>query len=172
MLKMRSTWLAWAGVLGVCLAVPAIQATRSEALVRPAAGQLAPRQGAVTRMRMPERDAGLPAPAHAHATSPYEVEMAVQKARARGEGENEVYRLRAAAMSTQMIAALTERERAEKQWQRRVDAWRAERATLNQADAAGLQALRGRLFSADEQRLLDAAEPAATAQLTQREFAQ
>jgi hypothetical protein len=49
---------------------------------------------------------------------------------------------------------LTELEQAKTQWKQRVQAWQAERATLNPADAA----LRQRRFSAEEQGQLDAAE--------------
>ena len=166
---MKSNGWIWGGVLAACLMLLAIELTRSEA----PAGQSAP-PARTTRMVF-KPGAGLsvalPAPTPAVAGSPYEVEQAVQKARARGAGENEVYRLRAAALSTQVIAALTERERAEKLWQQRVDAWHAERVALNQADAAALRALRERLFSADEQKLLDAAEPSGTPQLISGEFA-
>jgi hypothetical protein len=100
---------------------------------------------------------GLPASNPVHAA-----EAAVQKAREQGAGENEVYRLRAAAMSAQQIALITEREEAEKKWQLRLAAWRAERARLSPAEAA---ALRERRFSPEEQVWLDASEPAATPQL-------
>lgn len=50
---------------------------------------------------------------------------------------------------------LTELEQAKVQSEQRVQAWQAERATLNPAGAA---ALRQRRFSAEEQAQLDAAE--------------
>lgn len=96
------------------------------------------------------------------------VELAVQQARASGQGEGEAYRLRAAALSTQTIAMLTERELAEKAWLQRVDAWRAESARLDQGDAAGLRALRERLFSPDEQARLQAYERSETPTLILR----
>jgi hypothetical protein len=108
------------------------------------------------------------APAPRRADSVYAVESAVQKARMEGAGENEVYRLRAAALSTQAIAVITEREEAEKRWQLRLAAWRAERAQLDPADSPALQALRERRFSAGEQAWLDASEPVAAPQLILR----
>jgi hypothetical protein len=87
------------------------------------------------------------------------VELAVQKARARGDGEGEAYRLRAASLSTQTIALLTERELAEQAWMQRVAAWRAQ---TGRTDAAGQQALRERLFSPEEQTRLQAYEVAET----------
>jgi hypothetical protein len=108
------------------------------------------------------------APAERRADSLYAVESAVQKARMEGAGENEVYRLRAVALSTQVIALITEREDAEKRWQLRLAAWRAERAQLDPADSPALQALRERRFSAGEQAWLDASEPVAAPQLILR----
>jgi hypothetical protein len=157
-MKMTLRW--WA--LAVCLALPAIVWTRAEA---PAA-----KVALLTSVEPTKRDmAAMPLPAAPPAQvverSTYAVESAVQRARANGEGEDAAYRLRAAALSTRMIAMLTEREQAEQQWMGRVDAWRAQRAMLNPADGAALQALRKRLFSDDEQTRLDTYEQSATPQL-------
>lgn len=144
----------------------ALLPAREEALV----ASLAP--GAKT-VRSPDGrpDAVGPAPAPDPAPAAavpqdrlYETERAVAQARAAGAHENEVYRLRAASLSARDIAILHEREQAEKEWNRRIAAWSAERARL-QHDPAALQALQDRLFSKEEQTRLGAYTISAVPQL-------
>ena len=142
----------WAlgGLLAACLALPAFYQAPREPVAGPVAAMAlapAPPQ-AVTP--------SVPAAQPVRERSTYAVELAVHKARADGAGEDEAYRLRAAALPARTIAELTEREQAERQWLQRMQAWRAERALLNPGDQ---QALRTRLFSAEEQTRLDAYEP-------------
>lgn len=155
---------------GLLLAIAAVTVTLSATQADSAGVNAASRAGLVpaTPPAAAYRQVVDAAPAPRRTDPAHAVESAVQKARMAGAGENEVYRLRAAALSTQAIAEITEREDAEQRWQLRLAAWRAERAQLNQADAAALQALRERRFSADEQPWIDANEPVASPQLILR----
>lgn len=90
-------------------------------------------------------------PANVTAVSINQVESAVRDARARGADDGEVYRLRAANLTTRTIAMLGEREQAEQAWLKRVDAWRRASADL---DEAGRKRLRDELFSEAEQAQL------------------
>lgn len=154
MLKMTSRSWVWGGVFGACLILAASRLTGSAVPTAPTARTAAPAPNAAP----PQVDvapARLPAAPRQHAgANLYTVELAVQQARARGAGENEAYRLRAAVLSAQTIALLTEREQAEMAWNQRVEAWHAERAILNLTETA---ALRQRRFSPAEQTQLDAA---------------
>jgi hypothetical protein len=152
---------------GVLLAIAAVTFTRSATHADSVAVKVDARAGAApnTAPAAATHQLSGETPPPMRSASAYAVESAVQKARAEGAGENEVYRLRAAALSTQAIADMTEREEAEKRWQLRLAAWRAERAQLDPADGAALRALRERRFKADEQAWLDANEPVASPQL-------
>lgn len=158
--------LACAGLLAAGLGLAAFYLPRGDA----GAGTAVHQAAGVAEVARPARHSApqqlpVPVPAPARENPLYAVETKVRGARAGGAGEDEVYRLRAAALPAQTIAQITERELAEQQWLRRVDAWRAERARLAQRDTAALAALRERRFSADEQAQLDAYERSDTPQL-------
>jgi lipase chaperone LimK len=85
-------------------------------------------------------------------------EAAVQQLRKQGAGDDDVYRLRAAAFSPEAAGRLADLDREEADWQRRIAAYRAQRAGSGAMDAAALQQLRDRHFSASEQRRLGAYE--------------
>ena len=85
-------------------------------------------------------------------------EESVQKMRAQGASDDEVYRVRAAAFSTEGASRLAELDREEAAWKGRIKLYLAERSGVS-ADAGGaLQQLRDKHFSADEQRRLGAYE--------------
>jgi lipase chaperone LimK len=82
----------------------------------------------------------------------------VQQMRAQGASDDDVYRVRAAAFSTEGAARLAELDREEAAWKGRIKVYLAERSGIA-ADASGaLQALRDKHFNADEQRRLGAYE--------------
>lgn len=85
-------------------------------------------------------------------------EEAVQKLRAQGASDDEVYRLRAAAFSTEGAARLAELDRDEAAWQGRIKAYLAERSGMAPGAGAMQQQLRDKHFNADEQRRLGAYE--------------
>jgi predicted secreted protein len=97
------------------------------------------------------------------------IESAVQALRRQGADEQAVYRLRTSALPAATAAQLAEREQAETAWQRRVQAYRAERdrlAASGNAAADGdasalatLAQLRAQRFAPDEQARLDASLP-------------
>lgn len=99
------------------------------------------------------------------ASALYNTEKAVAEARARGAGEDEVYRIRTQGLPAQTIAMLAEREQAEKDWARRLQAWRQAAAALPPGDTAGHQRLREQMFSEQERALLATAERSETPQL-------
>jgi len=145
-------WTA-GGVLVLYLATAADPGATPHAPAAPPEARVAspPPEMVPPRAASPSAPAANEQPLHA-------VESAVRRVRAGGGGEDEVYRLRAEALPARTIAMLTEREQAEQRWMGRIEAWRAERAKLDPADAAALQALRARLFSADEHARLEAYE--------------
>jgi lipase chaperone LimK len=83
-------------------------------------------------------------------------EEAVQKMREQGASDDEVYRVRAAAFSTEAAARLAELDREEAAWKGRIKLYLAERGALPAGVAQ--QQLRDKYFSADEQRRLGAYE--------------
>jgi lipase chaperone LimK len=83
-------------------------------------------------------------------------EAAVQQLRKQGAGDDEVYRLRAAAFSPEAAGRLADLDREEADWQRRIALYLAQRSNSGAMDAAALQQLRDKHFSADEQRRLGA----------------
>ncbi|PWF48772.1 lipase secretion chaperone [Massilia glaciei] len=128
----------------------------------PAAGARAAGAATTTTTTAAAAAAAAPlAPKPAAAASLFSVESGVGALRAGGAGEDAVYRLRAAALPARTIAMLTEREQAESAWAQRLLAYRAARAAIAASDTAQLRRLREASFSAAEQSLLDAAEPAA-----------
>lgn len=155
MLKTRSIWWTLGAVVAAFVTLPPVQLAHSVAPAPAAAFDTASGPMlAEDSFNLPAMTSPQPAVA-----SLYSVEYAVQQARAGGAGEDEVYRIRAGALSARTIGLLTEREQAEQLWKQRLQAWRAAQATLNPADSIAQQALRDRLFDAEEQARVDAAEP-------------
>jgi hypothetical protein len=156
MLKTRSIWWTLCAIVATSVMLPPVQLAHSVAPAPATVLEAAPETTLAEASRhLPSISAPQPETA-----SLYSVEYAVQQARAGGAGEDEVYRIRAGALSAQTIGSLTEREQAEQLWKQRLQAWRAARAMLNPADSIAQQALRDRLFDAEEQAQVDAAEPA------------
>lgn len=85
-------------------------------------------------------------------------EQAVQQMRAQGATDDDVYRLRAAAFSTEGANRLAELDREEAAWQGRIKAYLAERGAVAPGNEAAMQQLRNKYFSAEEQRRLGAYE--------------
>ncbi|MES2317945.1 MAG: lipase secretion chaperone [Pseudomonadota bacterium] len=85
-------------------------------------------------------------------------EESVQKMRENGASDDEVYRVRAAAFSTEAAARLADLDREEAQWKGRIQRYLAERSVLPAGAAAAMQQLRDKYFSVDEQRRLGAYE--------------
>jgi lipase chaperone LimK len=85
-------------------------------------------------------------------------EEQVQKMRAQGASDDEVYRIRAAAFSTEGASRLAELDREEAEWKRRIGKYLAERSGIAPDAGGALQALRDKYFNADEQRRLAAYE--------------
>ena len=84
-------------------------------------------------------------------------EESVRAMRAQGASDDEVYRLRAAAFSTEGANRLAELDREEAAWNGRIKLYLAERAGLA-AGAEGVQQLRDKYFNLEEQRRLGAYE--------------
>ena len=84
-------------------------------------------------------------------------EESVRAMRARGASDDEVYRVRAAAFSTEGANRLAELDREEAAWNGRIKLYLAERAGLP-AGADGMQQLRDKYFNLEEQRRLGAYE--------------
>lgn len=89
-----------------------------------------------------------------------QLDASVKALRAQGGGDNEVYRLRASTFTPAAAARLAELDREESQWQQRIIAYRAQKASLpgGAQDAAALRQLRDASFTPDEQRRLGAYE--------------
>ena len=87
-----------------------------------------------------------------------QLDASVKALRAQGGGDNEVYRLRASTFTPAAAARLAELDREESQWQQRIIAYRAQKASLpgGAQDAAALRQLRDASFTPDEQRRLGA----------------
>ena len=85
-------------------------------------------------------------------------EESVQKMREQGASDDEVYRVRAAAFSTEAASRLADLDRDEAAWKSRIKAYLAERAGTPAAAEGALQQLRDKYFSAEEQRRLGAYE--------------
>lgn len=85
-------------------------------------------------------------------------EQAVQEMRAQGATDDAVYRLRAAAFSTEGANRLAELDREEAAWQGRIKAYLAERGGIAPGNEAAMQQLRNKYFSIEEQRRLGAYE--------------
>lgn len=129
----------------------------------------------------PRRDAAASAAdTPASPTTLAQMEREVHALRQQGADEQAVYRLRARRVNAQMAAQLAEREQAEAAWQRRVQAYRAERDLLAPSgndggggvagppDVLAAQArLRAQHFAPDELMQLDASLPPTQPQLRQ-----
>lgn len=85
-------------------------------------------------------------------------EESVLKMREQGATDDEVYRVRAAAFSTEGANRLAELDREEAAWKGRIKVYLAERSGLPAGPEAALQQLRDKHFNADEQRRLGAYE--------------
>ncbi|MES2019186.1 MAG: lipase secretion chaperone [Pseudomonadota bacterium] len=85
-------------------------------------------------------------------------EESVARLRAQGASDDDVYRLRAAAFSTEAASRLAELDRDEAAWKARIVHYLAERAAMPAGAGGALQQLRDKYFSADEQRRLGAYE--------------
>jgi hypothetical protein len=100
-------------------------------------------------------------------------QASAQKMRALGAGVDEIYRMRAAALTSQTANRLARMESDEAAWKIRIDAYLAARARLQDkapsatsADPAqALQQLRDAHFSAEEQQRLAAFETSPVPQL-------
>lgn len=113
------------------------------------------------------RDAAVPAAVDAPAspTALAQMEAEVRTLRQQGADEQAVYRLRAQRVNAQLAAQLAEREQAETAWQRRVQAYRAERAHVagrgddtSEQRAATLAQLRAERFDQEELARLEASD--------------
>jgi lipase chaperone LimK len=85
-------------------------------------------------------------------------EEAVLQMRARGASDDEIYRVRAAAFSTEGANRLAELDRDEAAWKGRIKAYQAERVAVPAGAEAALQRLRDQHFNPEEQRRLGAYE--------------
>lgn len=85
-------------------------------------------------------------------------EESVQKMRAEGATDDEIYRLRAAAFSTEAANRLAVLDREEAAWKGKISTYLAERASVPAGAEAAMQQLRDKYFSAEEQRRLGAYE--------------
>lgn len=88
------------------------------------------------------------------------LDASVKALLAQGGDENAVYRLRASTFTPAAAARLAELDREESQWQQRVIAYQAQKASLpgGAQDAAAVQQLRDASFTPEEQRRLGAYE--------------
>ena len=113
--------------------------------------KLAALDAALTPAQRIERDAPLKVSA---------LDEAVRTLRAQGGGDNEVYQLRAATFTPEAAARLADLDREEAQWQQRINAWRAQKASLGAGaqDPAQVRQVTNTLFSPEEQRRLRAYE--------------
>ena len=85
-------------------------------------------------------------------------EESVLKMREQGASDDDVYRVRAAAFSTEGANRLAELDREEAAWKGRIKAYQGERAALPADAEAALQQLRDKHFNPEEQRRLGAYE--------------
>ena len=85
-------------------------------------------------------------------------EESVQKMREQGASDDQVYRVRAAAFSTEAASRLADLDREEAAWKGRIKQYLAERTSVPAGADALVQQLRDKYFSADEQRRLGAYE--------------
>lgn len=85
-------------------------------------------------------------------------EESVLKMRESGATEDDVYRVRAAAFSTEGAGRLADLDREEAAWKGRIKGYLAQRSDMPAGTEAALQQLRDKYFNADEQRRLAAYE--------------
>jgi lipase chaperone LimK len=85
-------------------------------------------------------------------------EESVQKMREQGATDDDVYRVRAAAFSTEGASRLADLDREEAAWKSRIKVYLAERGSVPAGAESVMQQLRDKHFNADEQRRLGAYE--------------
>ncbi|NMM37594.1 MAG: lipase chaperone [Glaciimonas sp.] len=121
------------------------------------------------RTRMVALDAAMPVAVREAREAPMVVvrlEESVVKMRSEGASEDDIYRMRAAAISPEAAARLSEVDRDESAWKSRIDAYLAEQhrfiaanpALSESARQTALQQLRQSRFFGDEQKRLAAYE--------------
>ncbi|MFS2026374.1 lipase secretion chaperone [Massilia sp. CT11-137] len=134
-------------------------AANAEALARMAIRDDRTLDAQQKQARLAALDAGLPADVRAAREAPLKivrVQEEAERLRAGGAGEDDVFRLRAEAFGADAAQRLADVDREEAAWKRRIQAYLVRRRGLN--DEAAVAALRGRMFSEDEQRRLPAYE--------------
>ena len=134
-------------------------AANAEALARMAIRDDRTLDAQQKQARLAALDAGLPADVRAAREAPLKivrVQEEAERLRAGGAGEEDVFRLRAEAFGADAAQRLADVDREEAVWKRRIEAYLVQRRGLN--DEAAVAALRGRMFSEDEQRRLSAYE--------------
>ncbi|MFS2077044.1 lipase secretion chaperone [Telluria sp. Tellsp131] len=134
-------------------------AANAEALARMAIRDDRTLDAQQKQARLAALDAGLPADVRAAREAPLKivrVQEEAERLRAGGAGEEDVFRLRAEAFGADAAQRLADVDREEAAWKRRIEAYLVQRRGLN--DEAAVAALRGRMFSEDEQRRLPAYE--------------
>ena len=85
-------------------------------------------------------------------------EESVQKMREAGASDDEVYRVRAAAFSTEAANRLAQLDREEAAWKGKIATYLTERAGVPPGSETAMQQLRDKHFNAEEQRRLGAYE--------------
>ena len=134
-------------------------AANAEALARMAIRDDRTLDAQQKQARLAALDAGLPVDVRAAREAPLKivrVQEEAERLRAGGAGEEDVFRLRAEAFGADAAQRLADVDREEAVWKRRIEAYLVQRRGLN--DEAAVAALRGRMFSEDEQRRLSAYE--------------
>ena len=161
-LRVSLTWIVVAALAGTVLmrddeeaSPPPAGAPDLFSFVQPLPGDNASVATHEVRHAAPAADS---APA-AQATHVFTAEATVRQMRAHGASDDEVYRARAAALGAEKAASLARLDSEEAVWQQRVGVYLRERQAI--AGDAALQALKERLFTAEEQVRLAAYEPAA-----------
>ena len=104
--------------------------------------------------RLAALDASLPAELREEREAPLKIARLQQEAermRAAGAAEEEIFRVRAEAFGPDAAGRLAEVDREEAAWRQRIGAYLAQRKGLNEE---AVRALRGRMFSEEEQRRL------------------
>jgi lipase chaperone LimK len=110
--------------------------------------------------RLAEADRHLPPELREERDAPMRVlklEEQVESARAGGASEDDIFRLRASAIDTQAASRLAQLDLEQKEWLRRIAAYRSASANLP-GNPAAIQQLRDSLFTPGEQKRLGAYE--------------
>jgi len=135
----------------------------ADALSRMAVAQDPALDAETRRRRLAEIEASEPAEVRAArdaSTAIARLDDAVRQARARGASDDDVWHLRAAATSPEAANRLADLDREEAAWQARIADYLAQRRQVLAGGAApeAIADLRGRMFTATEQRRLAAYE--------------